>query len=90
MPRYSDGHGRSRGLGSFIREDGRSHRRRPGHVRLVPQRHRKHLRPRFGIASTLIDGSDLNAWREAIRPNTKLFFFETPSNPNLDSSTSPR
>jgi O-succinylhomoserine sulfhydrylase len=39
---------------------------------------------RFGITSTLIDGKDLNAWREAIRPNTKLFFFETPSNPNLE------
>lgn len=39
---------------------------------------------RFGITSTLIDGKDLNAWRNAIRPNTKLFFFETPSNPNLE------
>jgi O-succinylhomoserine sulfhydrylase len=39
---------------------------------------------RFGITSTIIDGKDLNAWREAIRPNTKIFFFETPSNPNLE------
>jgi O-succinylhomoserine sulfhydrylase len=39
---------------------------------------------RFGVTSTLIDGKDLNAWREAIRPNTKIFFFETPSNPNLE------
>ena len=39
---------------------------------------------RFGITSTLIDGKDLDAWRAAIRPNTKMFFFETPSNPNLE------
>jgi O-succinylhomoserine sulfhydrylase len=42
------------------------------------------LCPRFGIQSTLIDGKDLDAWRAAIRPNTKMFFFETPSNPNLE------
>ncbi len=42
------------------------------------------LCPRFGITSTLVDGKDLNAWRDAIRPNTKMFFFETPSNPNLE------
>jgi O-succinylhomoserine sulfhydrylase len=39
---------------------------------------------RFGITSTLIDGKDLDAWRDAIQPNTKLFFFETPSNPNIE------
>ena len=42
------------------------------------------LCPRFGIACTLIDGKDLDAWRNAIRPETKMFFFETPSNPNLE------
>src|SRR5262245_20035979 len=42
------------------------------------------LCPRFGIASTLIDGRDLSAWRAAVRPNTKAFFFETPANPTLD------
>ncbi|MCZ7595787.1 MAG: O-succinylhomoserine sulfhydrylase [Hyphomicrobium sp.] len=42
------------------------------------------LAPRYGIASTLIDGRDLNAWKKAVRPNTKLFFFETPSNPTLE------
>lgn len=42
------------------------------------------LCPRFGIECTLIDGKDLDAWRKAIRPNTKMFFFETPSNPNLE------
>jgi O-succinylhomoserine sulfhydrylase len=42
------------------------------------------LCPRFGIASTLIDGRDVEAWRAAVRPNTKMFFFETPANPTLD------
>jgi O-succinylhomoserine sulfhydrylase len=42
------------------------------------------LLPRFGIASTLVDGRDLDAWRKAVRPNTRAFFFETPSNPCLD------
>jgi O-succinylhomoserine sulfhydrylase len=42
------------------------------------------LCPRFGIESTLVDGRDLDAWRAAIRPNTKMFFFETPSNPALE------
>jgi O-succinylhomoserine sulfhydrylase len=42
------------------------------------------LLPRFGIEVSAIDGRDLNQWREAIRPNTKLFFFETPSNPTMD------
>lgn len=42
------------------------------------------LCPRFGIASTLIDGGSIDAWRKAVRPNTKVFFFETPANPTLD------
>lgn len=42
------------------------------------------LCPRFGIECTLIDGRDLDQWRDAIRPNTKMFFFETPSNPTLE------
>lgn len=42
------------------------------------------LCPRFGIASTLIDGRDLSAWRDAVRPNTRAFFFETPANPTLE------
>jgi O-succinylhomoserine sulfhydrylase len=42
------------------------------------------LCPRFGIASTLIDGRDNEAWRKAVRPNTKALFFETPANPTLD------
>ena len=43
----------------------------------------EHL-PRYGIASTLVDGTDLDQWRKAVRPNTKTFFLETPTNPALD------
>ena len=39
---------------------------------------------RFGVSSTIVDGTDLDAWRSALRPNTKLLFFETPSNPTLE------
>jgi O-succinylhomoserine sulfhydrylase len=42
------------------------------------------LLPRFGVASTLVDGRDLSAWRAAIRDNTKVLFCETPSNPALE------
>jgi O-succinylhomoserine sulfhydrylase len=41
------------------------------------------LLPRFGAGCTLVDGTDLNAWREAVRPETKAFLLETPSNPSL-------
>ena len=40
--------------------------------------------PRFGIASTLVDGTDLDEWRKAVRPETKAFFLESPSNPTLE------
>jgi O-succinylhomoserine sulfhydrylase len=40
--------------------------------------------PRFGVESTLVDGRDLEAWREAIRPNTRVVFLETPANPLLE------
>jgi len=40
--------------------------------------------PRYGIASTLIDGTDLDQWRKAVRPNTKTFFLESPTNPTLE------
>jgi O-succinylhomoserine sulfhydrylase len=42
------------------------------------------LLPRYGIASTLVDGRDLAHWRNAVRPNTKVLFFETPANPTLE------
>ena len=40
--------------------------------------------PRYGIASTLVDGTDLAQWKNAVRPNTKTFFLESPTNPTLD------
>ena len=43
-----------------------------------------HLCPRFGIETTVIDGRDNDAWERAIKPNTKVFFFETPANPTMD------
>jgi O-succinylhomoserine sulfhydrylase len=43
-----------------------------------------HLCPRFGIETTVIDSADNAAWEAAIRPNTRVFFFETPANPTLD------
>ncbi len=42
------------------------------------------LLPRFGIEGTTIDASDNAAWEAAIRPNTKVFFFESPANPTMD------
>jgi O-succinylhomoserine sulfhydrylase len=40
--------------------------------------------PRFGVETTLVDGPDLAAWRNAVRPNTRLFFIESPANPLLE------
>jgi O-succinylhomoserine sulfhydrylase len=42
------------------------------------------LLPRFGIGCTAIDGRDIDQWKAAIRPETKVFFFETPANPTMD------
>lgn len=42
------------------------------------------LLPTYGIASTLVDGSDLDAWEQAIQPNTKMLFLESPTNPVLE------
>lgn len=39
---------------------------------------------RFGIETTFVKPGDLNGWRKAARPNTKLFFGETVGNPGLD------
>ena len=41
----------------------------------------KNILARFGIEFTFVDLIDLQAWKAAVRPNTKLFFLETPSNP---------
>lgn len=42
------------------------------------------LAPRFGVETTLIDGTDTAKWEAAIKPNTKICFFESPTNPTLD------
>ncbi|MEL6196659.1 MAG: O-succinylhomoserine sulfhydrylase [Pseudomonadota bacterium] len=42
------------------------------------------LCPRFGIDVTLVDGTDLEQWRAAVRAETKVLFLETPSNPTLE------
>ena len=42
------------------------------------------LMPKFGVACTLVDGKDLTSWEQAVRPETKVFFLETPSNPLLE------
>ncbi|KZM58810.1 methionine gamma-lyase, partial [Geobacillus stearothermophilus] len=39
--------------------------------------------PRFGVEVTLVEQADINAFAEAIRPNTKLIMVETPANPTL-------
>ncbi|GLK85231.1 O-succinylhomoserine sulfhydrylase [Ancylobacter defluvii] len=42
------------------------------------------LLPRFGVTSTLVDGTDLAAWQAAVTPATKVFFLESPTNPTLE------
>jgi O-succinylhomoserine sulfhydrylase len=42
------------------------------------------LMPKNGVEATLVDGRDLKAWEQAIRPNTKLLFLESPTNPTLE------
>ncbi|KQM18876.1 trans-sulfuration enzyme family protein [Novosphingobium sp. Leaf2] len=43
-----------------------------------------HLLPRFGVEVSVVDAGNLAEWEAAIRPNTKVFFFETPANPTMD------
>ncbi|WP_332118110.1 O-succinylhomoserine sulfhydrylase [Azorhizobium caulinodans] len=40
--------------------------------------------PRYGVETTLVNGTDLDAWKAAARPNTKIFFLESPTNPTLE------
>lgn len=42
------------------------------------------LMPRYGIETTLIDGTNLENWQQAVRPNTTAFFLESPTNPTLE------
>ncbi|WP_376765775.1 O-succinylhomoserine sulfhydrylase [Stappia sediminis] len=42
------------------------------------------LLPRFGVESTLVDGTDIEQWKRAVRPNTAALFLESPTNPTLE------
>ncbi len=42
------------------------------------------LLPRFGVGLTLVDGEVTDQWERALRPETKVFFLETPANPGLE------
>jgi len=40
--------------------------------------------PRFGVETTYVDATDLQAWKNAVRPNTRAFLVESPANPLLE------
>jgi len=42
------------------------------------------LLPRFGVETTYVDATDIDAWKNAVRPNTKAFLVESPANPLLE------
>ena len=42
------------------------------------------LMPRFGVASTLVDGRDPDNFAKAMQPNTKVVFIESPTNPTIE------
>ncbi|KQZ50688.1 O-succinylhomoserine sulfhydrylase [Rhizobium sp. Root149] len=42
------------------------------------------LAPKYGVECTLVDGRDITNWEAAVRPNTKVFFLESPTNPTLE------
>jgi O-succinylhomoserine sulfhydrylase len=42
------------------------------------------LLPRFGVETTYVDATDLDAWKNAVRPNTRVFLVESPANPLLE------
>lgn len=42
------------------------------------------LAPKYGVECTLVDGRDLKNWEAGIRPNTKVLFLESPTNPTLE------
>ncbi|HSS46681.1 MAG TPA: O-succinylhomoserine sulfhydrylase [Burkholderiales bacterium] len=41
---------------------------------------------RFGLGTTFVSATDVGAWEEAVKPNTKMLFLETPSNPLTEIS----
>lgn len=42
------------------------------------------LLPRYGMTTTIVDGTDLDQWKKALSRDTKAVFLETPSNPTLE------
>jgi len=42
------------------------------------------LLPRYGIETTVVDGTNIAAWKAGVQSNTKMLFTETPSNPTLE------
>jgi O-succinylhomoserine sulfhydrylase len=40
--------------------------------------------PRFAVETTFVDATDLDAWKAAMRPNTKVVLLESPANPLLE------
>src|SRR4051812_22468474 len=40
--------------------------------------------PRFGVETTYVDATDIDAWKNAVRPNSKVFLVESPANPLLE------
>ncbi len=42
------------------------------------------LLPKYGVEFTLVTGSNTQEWADAVKPNTKVFFAETPANPTLE------
>jgi len=40
--------------------------------------------PKYGIECTLVAADDKDAWQKAIKPNTKMIYLETPTNPQLE------
>jgi O-succinylhomoserine sulfhydrylase len=43
--------------------------------------------PRFGVETTFVDATDIDAWKNAMRPNTKALLVESPANPLLEVSS---
>ena len=42
------------------------------------------LMPKYGIRSTLVDGTKIEEWEKAVRPETRIMFLESPTNPTLE------
>ena len=81
-PGRGDRHGGDLGAGAHLPQQRRSHHRRRGVLTGAVELFGLHL-PRFGIEVSLVDTSDLDQVRAALRPNTRIVYAETPANPIL-------